>query len=55
MHTKGTASAKLEEGEGNDRSVCPESPGRHARYKGWDKGLQPREGKAIPKPTRSPD
>ncbi len=31
---KGTAGAKSEEGGGNGRSVCPESPGLHARYKG---------------------
>lgn len=30
----GTAVVKTEEGRGNGRSVCPESPGLHARYKG---------------------
>jgi hypothetical protein len=33
-HTRETAGDKSEEGEGNGRSVCPESPGLHARYKG---------------------
>ncbi len=39
----GTAGAKSEEGEGNGRSVCPESPGLHARYKGWDNGFRLRK------------
>ncbi len=51
----GTAVAKAEEGKGNGRSVCPESPGRHARYKGRDKEFRPREGKIILKPVRSSD
>ena len=51
----GTAVAKAEEGKGNGRSVCPESPGRHARYKGRDKEFPPREGKVILKPVRSSD
>ena len=54
-HTMGTAGAKSEEGEVNGRSVCPESPGLHARYKGRDNGFRPREGEAIPKPVRSSD
>ena len=54
-HNGGTAGAKSEEGAGNDRSVCPESPGLHAHYKGQDNGLQPRKGTAIPKPVRSSD
>jgi hypothetical protein len=54
-HNGGTAGAKSEEGEGNDRSVCPESPGLHAHYKDWDNGFLPREGTAIPKPNRSSD
>ena len=33
-HNNGTAGAKSEEGGGNGRSVCPESSGLHARYKG---------------------
>ncbi len=33
-------SRKGEEGVGNDRSVCPESPGLHARNNGWDNGMQ---------------
>ncbi len=51
----GTAVAKAEEGKGNGRSVCPESPGRHARYKGRDREFRPREGKVILKPVRSSD
>ncbi len=54
-HYDGTAGAKLEEGWGNGRSVCPESSGQHARYKGWDNGLQHRKVKIIPKPIRSSD
>ena len=54
-HNGGTAGAKSEEGEGNDRSVCPESPGLHAHYKGSDNGSLPREGTAISKPIRSSD
>jgi hypothetical protein len=30
---------------GNDRSVCPESPGLHARNNGRDNGMQLREEK----------
>ena len=54
-HINGTAVAKTEEGEVNGRSVCPESPGLHARYKGWDNGLRHRKVKAISKPNRSSD
>jgi hypothetical protein len=35
-----TASAKLEEGMGNGRSVCPEWAGQHAGYNGQDNGFQ---------------
>ncbi len=52
---RGTASAKLEEGGGNDRSVCPESPGLHARYKGRYNGNRHRKVKAIPKTGHSSD
>ena len=52
-HYKGTAAAKAEEGGGNGRSVCPESPGPHARYKGQDNGLLHREVTLIPKRVRS--
>ena len=55
QHIGETAGAKSEEGEGNDRSVCPECAGQHARYKGRDNGLQHREVEAIPKPVRSSD
>ncbi len=54
-HYKGTAAAKAEEGEVNGRSVCPESPGLHARYKGQDNGLQHRKVKVISKPGHSSD
>ena len=54
-HIAETASAKEEEGGGNGRSVCPELPGLHARYKDQDNGNRRREAKAIPKPGRSSD
>ncbi len=34
-----------EEGSGNDRSVCPESSGLHARNNGMDNGMQLRKEK----------
>ncbi len=37
-YSVGTAGAKPEEGAGYGRSVCPESPGLHAGYNGWDNG-----------------
>ena len=45
-HYGGTATVKVEEGGGNGRSVCPESPG-YTRYKGQDNGLRHRKVKAI--------
>lgn len=54
-HIAGTAGAKPGEGEGNGRSVCPEFPGLHARYKGPDNGYRHREVEATPKPARSLD
>ena len=54
-HYGGTAAVKAEEGGGNGRSVCPESPGLHARYKGQDNGLRHRRVKAILKPARNSD
>ena len=54
-HYGGTAAVKAEEGGGNGRSVCPESPGLHARYKGQDNGLRHRKVKAILKPARNSD
>ncbi len=36
---------KEEEGAGNDRSVCPESAGLHARNNGKDNGMQLRKEK----------
>ena len=47
-NSKGTAGAKPEEGEGDGRSVCPESPGLHAGYNAQDNGMQPRKGKPSP-------
>ena len=42
-HYRETAGVKPEEGAGNDRSVCPECLGLHARYKGQDNGMLGRE------------
>lgn len=42
-----TATAKVEEGTGNGRSVCPECAGLHAGYNGWDSGLLRREATLI--------
>ncbi len=47
-HYSGTACDECEEGAGNDRSVCSESPGLHATYNGMDNGLQYRKVKLIP-------
>ena len=55
LHYGDTATAEVEEGGGNGRSVCPESPGLHARYKGQDNGLRRRKAEAIPKPARTSD
>ncbi len=38
-------SGNREEGAGNDRSVCPESSGLHARNNGMDNGMQLRKEK----------
>src|SRR5687768_17492413 len=54
-HIGGTAGAKPEEGEVYGRSVCPEFPGLHARYKGRDNGSRRREAKVIPKLVHSSD
>jgi hypothetical protein len=54
-HSGGTAVDKTEEGVGYGRSVCPESSGPHASCNGWDSGLRPRKGEAIPKPNLSLD
>ena len=53
MHFRETASAKLEEGVVDGRSVRPEFPGLHAHYKERDNTLQPRKGKLIAKPVHS--
>ena len=47
MHSSGTASAKLEEGVGDGRSVCPESSGLHAAYIGRYNEMQLRKEKLI--------
>ncbi len=54
-HYRETAGAKSEEGEVNGRSVCPESPGQHARYKGLDNESRHRKVKVISKPVHSSD
>ena len=54
-HYGDTATVIVEEGGGNGRSVCPESPGLHARYKGQDNGLRHRKVEAILKPARNSD
>ena len=46
-HSVRTARVKWEEGEGDARSVWPESPGLHVAYNGRDNGRQPRKGKLI--------
>ena len=48
MHSLETATDKVEEGVGDGRSVCPESPRQHAALNGWDNGFRPRKRKAIP-------
>ena len=55
VHYKGTAGDKSEEGTGDGRSVCSESPGLHAAYNGIDSWLQHRKVKLIPKLCLSPD
>ena len=47
-HYSGTAGDESEEGAGNGRSVCSESPGLHAAYNGAYNGLQRREAELIP-------
>ncbi len=47
-HYSGTACDECEEGAGNGRSVCPESPGLHAAYNGRYNGLQHRKVELIP-------
>ena len=51
----GTATAKVEEGVGHGRSVCPETLGPHAGCNDRDSGLRPRKGEVIPKPYPSYD
>jgi hypothetical protein len=46
-HYSGTACDECEEGAGNDRSVCSESPGLHARNNDMDNGILPRKGTLI--------
>ncbi len=47
-HYGGTAGDESEEGAGDGRSVCSESPGLHAAYNGMDNGLQHRKVELIP-------
>ncbi len=47
-HYSETACDECEEGAGNDRSVCSESPGLHAAYNGRYNGLQHRKAELIP-------
>ncbi len=50
-----TAIAKMEEGGGHGRSVCPETLGPHAGCNDRDNGLRPRKRKEILKPYPSYD
>ena len=47
VHPVQTARVKWEEGEGDGRSVWPESSGLHVAYNAHDNGRQPRKGKLI--------
>ena len=47
-YNRGTAGDESEEGAGNDRSVCSESPGLHVDYNGIHNGLRLREEEPIP-------
>ena len=51
-HFRGTAGDEPEEGAGNGRSVCSESPGLHVAYNGVDNGLQHRKARANPQTTQ---
>ncbi len=55
VHYKGTAGDESEEGAGDGRSVCSESPGLHAAYNGIDNGLRHRKVELIPKLCPSSD
>ena len=44
---EGTATAKVEEGGGHGRSVCPETLGPHAGCNDRYSGFRPRKGEAI--------
>ncbi len=48
VHYSETACDECEEGAGNGRSVCSESPGLHAAYNGRHNGLQHRKVELIP-------
>ena len=54
-HSRGTASAKLEEGGDDVKSSCPLRPGLHTCYNGRYKGMQDREVELIPKTVLSSD
>ncbi len=47
-HYRGTAGDESEEGAGDGRSVCSESPGLHVDYNGVNNGLQHRKVQANP-------
>ena len=48
VHSYKTAADKAEEGVGNGRSVCPESPGLHATHNACHNGTQLRKEQQIP-------
>ncbi len=54
-HYMGTAGDESEEGAGDGRSVCSESPGLHAAYNGTDNGSQHRKVKLTSKLCLSTD
>ncbi len=47
-HYRGTAGDESEEGAGDGRSVCSESPGLHVDYNGVNSGLRHRKVRANP-------
>ena len=54
-YSRETAGDKPEEGAGDGRSVCPESPGLHTGYRGPVRPRRPRKGEVIGKPARGWD
>jgi len=47
-HSWETAGDKPEEGAGDGRSVCPESPGLHATHNACHNGMRLRKEELIP-------